>query len=235
MQQNKISILSTRPINEQLIKNAAKRNITIDIHSFIKTEAIDDIEVYNEIETTSTQTATIVFTSMNAVNAVAARLHAYKPEWKIYCTGNTTKKLVSEYFGDDLIAGTAKDAIELAEKIIDAGVADEVTFFCGDKRRNELPDLLSQHNIKVNEIEVYTTTILPHTIEKDYDGILFFSPSAVEGFFKTNTVNTKTILFAIGDTTADALKKFSSNKITVSDKPDKENLIEKVINYFNTN
>ena len=51
--------------------------------------------------------ATVVFTSMNAVEAVAAHLNDYIPDWKIYCIGNTTKKLVEKYFGEDLIAETA--------------------------------------------------------------------------------------------------------------------------------
>ena len=144
---------------------------------------------------------------MNAVEAVAAHLNDYIPDWKIYCIGNTTKKLVQEYFGEDLIAETASDATELAEKIIEDNITDEVIFFCGDKRRDELPSILNEHNINVNEIEVYQTNIIQHTIEKNYDGILFFSPSAVQSFFSTNKLNDKTILFAIGNTTSSAIKK----------------------------
>ncbi|MEO8712994.1 MAG: uroporphyrinogen-III synthase, partial [Parafilimonas sp.] len=110
----------------------------------------------------------------------------------------------------------------------------ELYFFCGDKRRDELPELLLQNNIAVNEVEVYTTTIFPHTVEKDYDGILFFSPSAVEGFFENNSVPENSILFAIGNTTAEEIKKFTNNKIVVSVKPGKQNLFEKMIEYFST-
>ena len=48
MQQNKISILSTRPIDAQLIKSAAKQNIDIDVISFIETIAIEDKDIINE-------------------------------------------------------------------------------------------------------------------------------------------------------------------------------------------
>jgi uroporphyrinogen-III synthase len=57
-------------------------------------------------------------------------------------------------------------------------------FSAANKRRNELPLVLTQYNIAVHELEVYTTTILEHITFKTYNGILFFSPSAVEGFFK---------------------------------------------------
>ena len=67
---------------------------------------------------------------------------------------------------------------------------------------------------------------------KDYDAVVFFSPSAVEGFFKNNSLNDKTVLFAIGNTTAEEIKKYSGNKIVISDKPGKKEVIEKVIRFF---
>lgn len=232
MQKFKASILSTRLIDEVLIKQAKSKNISIDVLSFIETEAIDSLDVYEEIESILLESAVIVFTSMNAVEAVGAHLHDYKPDWKIYCIGNATKKSVIEYFGEDLIAETAKDATELAEKIIEDDITDEIIFFCGDRRRDELPSSLNEQGIEVNEIEVYQTNLLQHAIEKNYDGILFFSPSAVQSFFSTNKLTDKIILFAIGNTTASAIKKYSTNKIIIADKAGKSNLIEKAIEYF---
>ncbi|MBV9961446.1 MAG: uroporphyrinogen-III synthase [Parafilimonas sp.] len=234
MQPNKISILSTRPIDEQLIKNAAQKNIKIDIVSFIETAAIDDLEIINEIENALMQSATIVFTSMNAVDAVVVHLHDHAPDWRIYCIGNTTKKLVSEYFGESLITGTANNATELAEKIIEDSSTDEVIFFCGDKRRDELPGLLRENDIEVDEIEVYQTKMIQHTVTKNYNGILFFSPSAVESFFSNNKLNEQTILFAIGNTTANEIKKYSKNKIVISGNSGKTDLVETTINFFST-
>lgn len=232
MQNIKANILSTRPIAETLIQQAFQQHIEIDVLSFIETEAIDSIEVYEEIENTLTESAVVVFTSMNAVEAVANHLSDYQPDWKIYCIGNTTKKLVKEYFGEEMIAGNAADATELAELIIEDNETDEVIFFCGDKRRDELPSILNDNNIDVNEIEVYQTNMIEHKLDKSYNGILFFSPSAAESFFSTNKLDNKTILFAIGNTTASAIKKFSTNKIVVADEPGKNNLVEKAIEYF---
>lgn len=239
MQKFKASILSTRLIDETLIKQAKLKNILIDVLSFIETEAIDSLDVHEEIESILLESAVVVFTSMNAVEAVGAHLYDYKPDWKIYCIGNVTKKSAIEYFGEDLIAGTAKDATELAERIIEDNETDNVIFFCGDKRRDELPALLNEQGIEVNEIEVYQTNLLQHTVEKNYDGILFFSPSAAESFFSNNKLTDRTILFAIGNTTASAIKKYlpadkagSTNKIIVADEACKKNLVEKAIEYF---
>ena len=90
-----------------------------------------------------------------------------------------------------------------------------------------MPSLLSENDIDVNEIEVYQTNMVHHNIEKNYDGILFFSPSAVQSFFSTNKLNNKTILFAIGNTTASTIKKLSNNEVIVADEAGKSNLVEK--------
>jgi uroporphyrinogen-III synthase len=235
MAQNRITILSTRPIDEQLITNASKQNISIEVLPFIATEPIDRLETYNEIENALSQSATVVFTSMNAVDAVAAHLHDHKPDWKIYCIGNTTRKLAAENFGNHLITGTANNATGLARKIIEDDNAEGVIFFCGDKRRDELPQLLRENDVDVNEIEVYETKAIHHSVNKIYNGILFFSPSAVESFFSTNKPDEKTILFAIGNTTATEIKKYSVNKIVIGDEAGKKNLVEKVVKFFDKN
>ena len=233
MQKFKATILSTRPIDTELINNAARQNIKIEVLPFIETEAIDSLEVYDEIENILLQTAAVVFTSMNAVEAVASHLHDYKPDWKIYCIGNTTKKLVQEYFGDESIAADATDANELAEQIVEDGITGNVVFFCGNKRRDELPAVLNANDIEVNEIEVYQTNMLHHKIQKPYDAVLFFSPSAVQSFFSNNKLGEGTIPFAIGNTTANELRKHITNKIIIADEPGKSNLFIKAIEYFN--
>jgi len=230
--QNRISILCTRPLNVSLIDEAMHVGIDIEELSFIETEPIQSITVQQEIEQALLQSATVVFTSMNAVEAVAFYQEETQPDWNIYCIGTTTNKLAANYFGTDKIVGTANDAASLAELIAEDRFIDEVIFFCGDQRRDELPAILKKHDIEVNEIEVYQTIAVPHTIDKIYHGILFFSPSAVASFFKNNKLPETTILFAIGNTTANEIKKYSSNKIIISDEPGKENLVSKMMEYF---
>ncbi|MBL0355600.1 MAG: uroporphyrinogen-III synthase [Chitinophagaceae bacterium] len=232
MQQNKIPILCTRPLPSSLIDEAAAVGIEITEQSFIDTESILSVEVQQEIELASTEIATVVFTSMNAVDAVTIFLDGHQPDWSIYSIGTATGKLVKAYFGEEKVAGTDSDAASLAELIAEDRITDEVIFFCGDQRRDELPDILKQHDIEVNEIVVYQTIATPHKIDREYFGILFFSPSAVQSFFSKNKVPGKTILFAIGNTTANEIRKYTTNKIIISDEPGKENLVAKMIEYF---
>lgn len=232
MQENKINILSTRPVDKSLLQEARAKNIVLDILSFIETEAIQTIEIQQEVEQVSIQLATVVFTSMNAVESVTGMLDGHIPDWNIYCIGYRTKELIEEYFGETAIAGTADSAMELAELIIEEDTTDEVVFFCGDQRRQELPSKLEEHDINVIEVTVYQTIPINHTIEKEYDGVVFFSPSAVDSFFKKNKLSAKTILFAIGITTEQTIRKYCSNKIIVSRLPGKEKLVEQAMGYF---
>ena len=146
--------------------------------------------------------------------------------------GNTTRQLVKKYFGEKSIISTAENATALAEKIIEKESPEEVIFFCGDQRRDELPQLLKNEDVIVNEIVVYETIPVPHKLSKTYTSILFFSPSAVESFFLANKATDKTIFFAIGNTTASAIKKNCSNRVLVADAPGKEELVKDMISFF---
>jgi len=230
-----ISILITASINPSLINELVAKGFKVDIIPFIQINAIKTKKIQQQIDDVLNKQAIIIFTSNNAVNAVTEYLQHHKPNWNIYSIGNTTKALIEKFFGKASILATGDDGTALANNIItQQNPPREVYFFCGNKRRHELPDLLKQNNITVQEIEVYTTTILAHSIEKSYDAVLFFSPSAVQGFFTNNSIDDKTVLFAIGNTTANEIKKFSKHKIITSDKPDKKHLLEKVIECFST-
>jgi uroporphyrinogen-III synthase len=230
MQKNKLNILSTRPLNEIIINEAAEQNVLLDCIPFIETEPVNTPELKEKIYGLSEQNITAVFTSMNAVEAVKEYLNL-KTGWKIFSIGQTTKELIEDFFGKESIAGTADDAGTLADVIIERN-PKEVFFFCGDQRRDELPEMLTANNISVEEIVVYRTLATPEQTLKHYDGILFFSPSAVESFFSANTIDNNSIVFAIGSTTATAVKQRVNNQIVVADKPGKEALVKKMLKYF---
>jgi uroporphyrinogen-III synthase len=229
---NKISILSTRPLETALVEAAKAKEIQIDIISFIDTTPAQTTGIREEIGKIIKQPAAVVFTSMNAVNAVAAYVNGQMPEWNIFCIGNTTRELAAKYFGEQSIHTVANNASELADKMIANKSIRQVVFFCGDQRREELPGKLRQNGITVQEVIVYHTISTPHKVEKAYDGILFFSPSAVQSYFYANAVIPSTILFAIGQTTADAIKSFTDNLIIESERPGKEELVKRMFQFF---
>lgn len=240
MEINKVTILSTGPLKEILLLTAKEKGIDLDIFPLIETIPLKSESLKVEIKKILSQKATIVFTSPNAVQAVTGESEKSIPDlisigWRIFCIGNTTCKEVEKYFGVKSVTGTADDAKNLAEIIAADKNIKEVFFFCGEQRRDELPDFLKKKRIKINEVVVYQTISRPHKFKKYYKGILFFSPSAVESYFTNNQPDSRTILFAIGNTTADAIKRYSTNRIIIADKPSKKELVIKTIEFFQNN
>ncbi len=228
---SKYDLLCTSPLEQLILDKAAEKGMGIDMIPLIKTEPILSSEVIRQIQSCQLQKATVIFTSVNAVDAVIHQLSA-KPDWSIFSMGGITKEAVYKFFGEKSVVATAKNATALSEKILAYPSIHEVLFFCGDQRLNELPEKLTAHNIHVEEIIVYSTIEIHQQIEKNYPGIAFFSPSAVNSFFSVNTIDTHTVLFSIGKTTTATIKSYCNNKVETSEWPGKQQLIEKAIEYF---
>lgn len=224
-------ILSTVELNDNLLLSAMEHGVEIDALSFIQVEPVKDIHLDEEIADLCKMPLTAVFTSANAVAAMADLLKTGKPDWNIYCIGNATKKAVLDYFDEFAVKGTAFDAALLANVIKTHGVK-EVAFFCGNKRLDALPVFLFQNDIMVHEVVVYKTIETPEQVRKRYQGIMFFSPNGVNSYLRVNDLDPHTVLFAIGHTTAGALKARVPNKIVICEAPSKERMVEKVIEYF---
>ena len=230
---NKIEILSTKVIDKRLVSLANTYNISIDEVPFLETKNIETTDVKKRITELSKQSITAIFTSVNAVNVVKTILPT-KPQWKVFCIGHKTKSAVEAAFGDKNILGSANNAEQLAEEIIKHSTKKKMIFFCGNQRRNVLPDQLKKNGIDLEEIIVYHTVETPEHISKHYDGILFYSPSGVKSFFSKNTIGKRTQLFAIGNTTANDAKMFTGLPVISAEYPDTNHLINLVIQHFTT-
>ena len=228
------NILFTRTLDAMLLQKASLKNVLIDTTNFIETVSVTDAAITAQIDAYSQQNITVVFTSTNAIETVISVIKNI-PNWDIYCIGGATKDAVIEAFGEDKIKAIAKSASNLADKIISTDKVKKVVFFCGDQRLTNLPETLTAKGIEVIEVIVYNTILVPQIIEKNYNGIAFFSPSAVHSFFSENTISTNVIMFAIGKTTAATIASYCSNKIVTCEWPGSEQMLDAVINYFEEN
>ena len=230
---NKIEILTTKTIDKKLISLANTYNIFIDQIPFIEIKNVETTDVKKRITALSKQSITAIFTSANAVNAVNAIL-SRKPQWRVFCIGHKTKTVAEATFGDENIVGIADDGQQLADEIIKYSSEKKMVFFCGNQRRNVLPEKLRKNAIELEELVVYQTIEKPKAISKRYDGILFFSPSGVRSFFSKNTIEQGAQLFAIGNTTANDAKTFTNLPVLSAEYPDTASLINLVIKHFTT-
>lgn len=217
------NILSTKkllPIQKQELLDA---NFTVFEEDFIETN-IKNFEL-------SKINKNLIFTSQNAVQSILQHPKCEDLKSKdVFSIGMKTKDLLTEN-GFNVVAYTGY-AADLAEIISLIYSEESFTFFSGNLRRDVLPNTLKENGITFNEIEVYETKITSKKITKKLDGILFFSPSAVESYFKLNTIKDETC-FCIGETTAEALENKKVKTIVIADKPSVENVIAEVVEYYN--
>jgi uroporphyrinogen-III synthase len=231
MPENKISILCTRLLDQHFITKVEPYGIQITTLPFIEIQLRKDVSFIQEVKQLAQKKINAVFTSVNAVESVS---HQVKEEvdWKIFSIGGVTKDAVCKHFGDETLIASAKNASMLAKKITEKGNISDVTFFCGDQRLDDLPETLRANKINVQEIIAYHNLQTPHDVQEDYDGILFFSPTAVHSFFLMNTIRTNVVLFSIGKTTTATIQSYCSNEVITSEWPGAENLLDKALEYY---
>jgi len=170
----------------------------------------------------------VVITSQNAVEALLTNYSAVELQFKnIYCVGRRTKKMIENRIGK--VAHTAKNAKKLAEYLVDNIEGTEVTYFCSDLRLDDLPTILTDNNIVVNEVEAYQTKLDSVKLPESVEGVMFYSPSTIQSYKKENEV--KGIAFCIGETTAKEAKKHFKD-VRVAKVPTVESVIELVNQHY---
>ncbi|MBL7558597.1 hydroxymethylbilane synthase [Olleya sp. YSTF-M6] len=170
----------------------------------------------------------VVITSQNAVEALLTNYSAVELQFKnIYCVGRRTKKMIENRIGK--VTHTAKNAKKLAEYLVDNIEGTEVTYFCSDLRLDDLPTILTDNNIIVNEVEAYQTKLDSVKLPESVEGVMFYSPSTIQSYKKENEV--KGIAFCIGETTAKEAKKHFKD-VRVAKVPTVESVIELVNQHY---
>ncbi|RCT53708.1 hydroxymethylbilane synthase [Winogradskyella sp. KYW1333] len=212
------NIYSTKKLTDgqlQLFHN----NVVADSNDAIKISLnrIPKSVVRKEIEN-------VIITSKNGVEAL---LHNFAPaelQFKnIYCVGRRTKRMIEKRIGN--VKHIEANAKKLAEHLVEYMEGAEVTYFCSDLRLDDLPNILVENNITVNEIEAYQTKYNTDKVESNLDGVMFYSPSTVESYLKQNKASG--IAFCIGETTAKVAKQFFED-VRIAKVPTVESVIELV-------
>lgn len=218
-----ILIYSTKSLSlDQTNKLTSKIGVASSDFITIKNNRLKPNIVKNTIEN-------VVFTSQNAVEALLQNFSSLELNFKnIYCVGRRTKQFIEKRIKK--VAHTENSAAKLANYLAENLKEKKVTFFCGDKRRDELPEILTKNKFEVQEIECYKTSLTPTKVEGKYQGILFFSPTGIESFLLENISNTL-VAFCIGETTATEAKKHFKN-VVVAKTPTVESVITAVNSYF---
>jgi uroporphyrinogen-III synthase len=226
MLKSNFHIVSTKVLHPALIHQMESAGLKVTQADFIrKTILISD-------SLPAPLHATIVLTSQTAVRAwieIAQRIKLDLENYPVYCLASATQAMAVRQ--GLKISGVATDAASLADEIVKDKSISAVTFVCGDKRRDELPNRLKKNGVDVQEIIAYKTELVPVKISQPYSAVLFFSPSAVDSFLSLNKMDSSTC-FCLGKTTADHARLSGFSEIHLAKTHTPESLVEKIIHYY---
>jgi uroporphyrinogen-III synthase len=222
-------ILFTRAIAQPVIDRAAQHGIDIRVIPFIRTAPLEPAEVSRIVGRPGRGELVAVFTSVHAVRAVAPVLNGMP--LKIFCLSGATRGAVAEHFPAADVLGTAAYAEGLAAKILEDKAVRQLHYFCGNLHLPLLPDQMAAAGIRMDLHIVYETRLTPVALDEAFDGIAFFSPSAVQSYLSVNQVAAGVCLFAIGRTTAAALSALD-NELIISSFPDPEAMLDTIIEFY---
>ncbi|MHA6278904.1 uroporphyrinogen-III synthase [Salinimicrobium sp. CAU 1759] len=215
------TVLSTKKLTTGQRELLLNKGIGLVEANFIKIQPIDfNIEHLPK---------NVIFTSKNSVLAILEHpLVNEIREKDIFCVGEKTAVLLENK--GFRVSKMANYGANLASEIISNHKNEEFLFFCGKKRHVELPEQMTSAGINFTEVEVYDTHTQPTKIERIFDGVLFFSPSAVKSYGSRNDLRSS-IAFCIGTTTATEAKNYTNN-IIIASTPSIENVIVQVVKTF---
>ncbi|WP_370900889.1 uroporphyrinogen-III synthase [Chryseobacterium gossypii] len=205
-------ILFTKNIDLSAISKELGKDISADCIEVIKTTPITvrpfDLKNYS-----------LIFSSVNGV--ISFFKNHFKPNEdftaknynKIYCVGEKTKKEIRKHgFGTFKVL---KNVEMLSQFIISHCSHENFLHFCGNIALDVLDKSLPLQNIRYKKVIVYHTEEINPLITEKYHAAVFFSPSGVRSFAKQNSFDDM-MLFSIGETTSNELRRFTSKNIFTS-------------------
>lgn len=223
-------ILCTKKLRRENLDTANIAGVEIIEREMIGINIIHSQKIAQQLN--NINDSPVVFTSVNAVKGATENITApSQVNWEVYCIGGATRLAVTHSFPQCIIRGTADYGSALAEIIIHSIKPQPVYFCCGSRRRDELPELLKKNNFQVNEVEVYETILTPSQVNESVDGVMFFSPSAVESYLSANQLPEKAVCYSIGNTTTAALQQKIKNKIITAAETSEESMINTIIKH----
>ena len=212
----KFRLLSTKCLSAEQQNRLVQTGVSFSCWDFI-TITPKSFEVNPENKS-------FIFSSQNAVISVFNQFRFSGNN--CYCVGEKTQKLL-ERNGQKVIKMAEKSSI-LVDFILKNAKNESFLFFTGNQRMPAIEAAFTQEKRTLEVIETYSTIAQPKAVG-NYDAVLFYSPSGVESYLQNNRLD-QSMSFAIGETTALSLQKYTDNIITAT-QPTIEHLIAAVRKY----
>ena len=190
-----------------------KYNVKIDFHKFIKVEGVPSKE-FRQSRINLLDYSAVIFTSRNAVDhyfRMAKELRADIPQtMKYFCISESTAFYLQKYvqYRKRKIFHGKQNFEELMD-IIKKHKEEKYLLPCSDIHKASISKMLEDAGINYNKGVFYRTLAsdLSHLDIKEYDMLIFFSPSGITSLFKNfpGFKQNSTMIGAFGPTTSKAV------------------------------
>ncbi len=219
-------ILFTKELDANRLKEYLAGNLEFEICPTLRIQIHPQEKFIAKINQTTDK---FIVSSQNSVKAI----EGLKMDGEFYVVGkNTAQKLADSGFK---VAHFENYASELADYILKNFQAESWNFFCGNNRRETLFEKLIPNGHILNEIICYDSLPLNYMIDSNsFDAFAFFSPLAVKTFFSNHSISENSVIFSIGNTTNEEIKKHTDNQIITAEIPLLEKVIEKINEHYDT-
>lgn len=231
-----MQVLSTKILSKSDVSYAESFGVTVNCVPFIATKQITIAESERQYFLDK-QYELFIITSAYAgafLQYILSDDRMPRPK-EIYAVGEKTTKFL---IGMDDITHypNESNAESLSKLILNEASEKYCCYLKGNISLGTIEEELAYSNIKVEPFVCYNTELFPQSIEMEkYDGVMFFSPSAVESFMKGGNEIGRKPIFAIGKTTAKAVKDILSEDAIVAPCANTKSLIETIKEYSNEN
>lgn len=213
------NILVSQPRPADLEKSpygdlSKKFNIDIDFQKFIKIEGVSSKE-FRQSRVNILDHSAIIFTSRNSVDHffnLSKDLRVEVPDsMKYFCISESTAFYLQKYVQyrkRKIFHGKQRfdDLLEIITKHKD----EKYLLPCSDIHKASISKMLEENEIDYTKAVFYKTLAsdLSHIDIKNYDMLIFFSPSGITSLFKNfpDFRQNSTLIAAFGPTTAKAVK-----------------------------
>ncbi len=171
----------------------------------------------------------LIFTSQNTVRIFLDHARGVDlGRFNAFCVGEKTSGMLRS--AGLKVVQVCDYAAELGAHIVASHGEKRFLFLCGRQRREVLPELFKKNNIRYRELAVYDSHPNIKAFDREFSGILCFSPMGIRSFLVKNSPG-NSVLFCIGKTTAEEAVKHSKN-IVIANRPTVENVLVQAINHF---
>tara|TARA_Y100000739_G_C20522217_1_gene424667 strand:- start:69 stop:710 length:642 start_codon:yes stop_codon:yes gene_type:complete len=187
-------VISTKVLPEKLKAQIESSGFELIERNFIEVKRRD-------IEGSTIKGEVVMVSSKNAISGFDLRGK------RVYCVGEKTMESIKKVGGE--VVNVFENSQEMAEYVVGLGL--DATFICGRRRIKSVEEAFAKSHSKLQIIETYSTELKSFTCIGDFEAALFFSPSGVESFFNSNSL--EGVAICIGETTQAEALKYTSNTL----------------------